>query len=102
MNEHLLRTNDLNETNAIDYIRGSVGAYIKKNFVLGAEENLESDASLLESGVIDSTSVLELVEFIEATFKIKIADSDLNHEHFDTIDRISQFVASKITQRPAA
>jgi acyl carrier protein len=102
MNELFLRTNDLNHTGAIDYIRESIGTYIRSNFVLGAEETLENNASLLETGVIDSTSALELVEFIEETFKIQIADSDLDHENFDTIDRIAQFITSRITPRPAA
>jgi acyl carrier protein len=97
MNEPFSCTDGLNETSAIDHVRESVRAYIKNNFVFGAEETLENDIPLLDAGIIDSTSVLELVEFIETTFKIKIADKDLDHENFGTIDRISQFITSRTT-----
>jgi acyl carrier protein len=101
MNKHFLRTTDATKTNAIEYIRESIRTYIKNNFILGTEETLNNDTSLLDAGIIDSTSALELVEFLETAFKIKIDDRDLNPEHFDTIDCISRFVASKIAQQSA-
>ena len=50
------------------------------------------DDSLLESGVIDSMGVLQLVAFLEATHGIKVADDDLMPENFDTIGAITVFV----------
>jgi acyl carrier protein len=50
------------------------------------------DDSLLESGVIDSMGVLQLVAFLESTHGIKISDDDLMPENFDTIGAIAAFV----------
>ncbi|MCK5231970.1 MAG: acyl carrier protein, partial [Desulfobulbaceae bacterium] len=55
-----------------------VRTFIFENFLFDAEESaLGNDDSFLEQGVIDSTGVLELVEWIEETFEIKIDDTEL-------------------------
>ena len=50
------------------------------------------DDSLLESGVIDSMGVLQLVAFLESAHGITIRDDDLMPENFDTIGAIAAFV----------
>jgi acyl carrier protein len=49
----------------------------------------------VDSGVVDSTGVIELVAFLEETFGIEVADEDLIPEHLDTIANIAAFVHSK-------
>jgi len=48
-----------------------------------------------ESGVLDSVAILELIMWLEGTFDITIAQSDLTVENFGTIDAISSYL-----QRP--
>ena len=52
-------------------------AFVIENYLFGEEGKLGNDDSFLESGIIDSTGVLELVRFLEATFSIKVADEEL-------------------------
>ena len=60
------------------------------------------DDNLLEGGILDSMGVLELVEFIEAEFRITVSDEDLLPENFQTIERIASFVQQRIqTDREA-
>ena len=75
--------------------------YIAENFLFGIEDDLSSSQSLLESGVIDLTGVMELVLFLEQTFQIEVADEDLVPENLDTIDNISRFVNRKLASRAA-
>ena len=56
--------------------------------------DLEHD-SLVEEGVIDSVSIMKLVDYIEQTFSVKIGDDDLVPENFDTLDDITQLVQTK-------
>ena len=51
--------------------------------------------SLLNSGLIDSTGIFELVAFIEAEFAIKILDEEVTPPNFETIGAISAFIAKK-------
>ena len=56
---------------------------------------LDHETSLIGSGVVDSTGVLELVAFLENRFGIRIADEEVTPEHLDTIRRIENLVARK-------
>ena len=73
-----------------------VRTFIFENFLFDAEESaLKNDDSFLEQGVIDSTGVLELVEWIEETFKIKIDDTELVPENLDSVNLIAAFIERK-------
>ena len=56
---------------------------------------IEDDSPLLDSGIIDSLGVLDLVSFIEKEFKITIADEDLMAENFESIASMAAFVQIK-------
>jgi acyl carrier protein len=58
--------------------------------------SVESDASLVDAGIIDSTGVLELVEFLEESYGIHVGDDELTPENLDSIDRIAAFVERKL------
>ncbi|HQL53985.1 MAG TPA: acyl carrier protein [Phycisphaerae bacterium] len=78
--------------------------FIIENFLLGDEGGLTNAQSLLRTGVIDSTGVLELVTFIEETYQLEIADTEMLPENLDSIDNIGRFLARKLAGRatPAA
>lgn len=76
-----------------------VSAFISKNFLFDESKKLGEDDSLLGSGAIDSTGILELITFLESTFRLKFDDKELVAENFDSIARIKSFVASKLNHR---
>ena len=70
--------------------------FIVETFLFGADDaQLEDGDSLLESGVIDSTGVLELVGFLEEEFEIEVKDEELVPENLDSIDNLAAFIAKK-------
>ncbi|NOX87868.1 MAG: acyl carrier protein [Calditrichaeota bacterium] len=56
---------------------------------------LDYDDSLLELGIIDSVKMLDLINFIEEKFGIKVEDDDLYPENFDSINAIVNYINSK-------
>jgi acyl carrier protein len=56
----------------------------------------------MDSGIIDSTGVLELIGFLENEFDITIADEELEPENLDSISNLVRFVSSKSRLEPAA
>lgn len=73
-----------------------VEEFIFENLLLGDRSRVPERAeSLIESGVIDSTGVLELIEFLEEAFGISVADSETIPENLDSIDRVEAFVGRK-------
>lgn len=73
-----------------------VRAFIVETFLLGNDGRLDSSQSLLKSGVVDSTGIMELVMFLEETYGVHIADEDMLPENLDSIDNIAGFLARKL------
>ena len=67
-----------------------VREFLLSNFYV--DTHLNSETSLLETGVIDSTGVLEVIGFIEETFGISVDDSEMLPENLDSIKGIAQYV----------
>jgi acyl carrier protein len=59
------------------------------------EEDLQDDASFLEQGIIDSTGVLELVEWLEDEFGFTVDDEELIPENLDSVNSLTDFIARK-------
>lgn len=53
------------------------------------------EASFLEEGIIDSTSVLDLVLFVEEKFGISVDDEEITPENFDSVSLLAAFVSRK-------
>ena len=77
-------------------IENSVREFIAENFLFRADAQVSNNQSLLESGVIDSTGVLELIAFLESTYDISIADEEIVPENLDSIDNMAQYLARKL------
>ena len=73
-----------------------VGQFISEQFIFDQERKITWDDSLLETGTIDSTGILELVLFLEEKFSIKVDDEDLIPDNLDSINRIANFVDGKL------
>jgi len=77
-------------------IRAKVHQFIRKNFLFDDKAQLGDDQSLLGSGVVDSTGILELISFLEETCSVKFEDSELVADNFDTINKIAAFITTKL------
>ena len=78
-----------------ELLASSLRTFINGHFPASKRRELQNADSLLESGIIDSLGVLDLVSFIESEFQIMVSDEDLTPENFQTIDRIMAFVEGK-------
>jgi len=72
--------------------------FIKRNFIYDDKKSLGEEESLMGSGVVDSTGILELIAFLEETFGLKLRDDELVADNFDSLAKISAFVAGKVSQ----
>jgi acyl carrier protein len=60
------------------------------------KKSIAADEDLLMQGIIDSMGVLKLSSFIEEKFDIKVTDIDMVPENFQTLERLTQFIKSKM------
>ena len=55
-------------------------------------KDVDEKDNLIMNGVIDSMGVVQLVAYLEETFKMKVKDEDIVPDNFETIDVISSFI----------
>lgn len=56
---------------------------------------LANEASLVESGILDSLSFLRLVVFVEDRFGIIMGEADLIPENFDSVNTICAYLRAR-------
>jgi acyl carrier protein len=84
-------------------ILGRVRTFIEENFLFREDiSDLADTDSLLESGVMDSTGVLELVAFLESEFSVQMADAEIVPENLDSIASIAKYLERKLMVDVAA
>ena len=77
-------------------IREDIRRFVLDNFVFGENgEKLQDDTSFLENGIIDSTGILELVEYLEQHYGIKMQDEELVPDNLDSIQNITRYLETK-------
>lgn len=77
-------------------IQSQLRRFIIDNFLFGddSQEIPETD-SFLQTNLIDSTGILELVHFVEQTFRITVEDEELIPENLDSLANVTHFVVRK-------
>ena len=71
--------------------------FIVETFLFGdTDATFEDGESLLDSGIVDSTGVLELVGFLESEFGLEVKDDELIPENLDSVDNLAGFIERKV------
>ena len=66
--------------------------FVLQKFPLARKRKVANNDNLLESGIIDSLGVLDLVAFLQQEFAVAVADEDLTPENFQDIECMARFV----------
>lgn len=80
-------------------VQTSVRDFLRDELRAPGSDTLGSGDSLLDSGLLDSAGIFQLVSFLEERFQFVIADEDVVPEHFETIDAVVAFVETKTGAR---
>ena len=76
-------------------VQNKIRTFIIDNYLFGDDEGLENNTSFLDEGIVDSTGILELIEFISDEFSIHVEDDELVPENLDSIDNVTAFIGRK-------
>ncbi len=63
---------------------------------LDDKNEIPLNKSLLDQGVLDSLGILELIEYIEEKWNIKIEDEEFNQDNFGSINKMEKFISAKL------
>ena len=73
----------------------TLSSFIAREILKQPERELASDDPLISSGLIDSFSLMDIALFIEDSFGVRIEDTELNAETFDTLQQLTDLIASR-------
>lgn len=80
----------------MENIRKKVKSFLLGNYLFTEDDAaLADDVSFLESGLIDSTGMMEVIFFIEENFSISVDDAEMIPENLDSVESLVAFVAQK-------
>jgi acyl carrier protein len=76
-------------------VQERVRQFIAENFYVTDPSDLGDSVSLINSGLVDSTGMLEVISFLEAEYGIRVAEQETVPANLETIGNIAAFVARK-------
>lgn len=80
----------------LDAARTQLRQFILSNYLFTDDQAaLQDDASFLDGGILDSMGILELIDFLDETFKVKVEGDELVPENLDSINSLITFLATK-------
>ena len=79
-------------------IEREIRSFLIDNFLFGRTEEWRDHVSLL-GNVIDSTSAIELVTFLQDRFAITVEDNEVVPENFDTLENVVAYVERKLPSK---
>lgn len=69
---------------------------IAKDILNIPEKTIALEEPLISSGLIDSFSLVDLAILIEDVFKVRVDDTELNSDVFDSLDQLADLILSRI------
>jgi acyl carrier protein len=78
-----------------DEIVTSIERFVATQILKQPNRKIAADEALISSGLIDSFSLMDLALYVEDTFGIRIEDSELNADTFDTLNQLATLITSR-------
>ena len=69
--------------------------YIATEILKQPNRTIQPDEALISSGLIDSFSLMDLALYVEDTFGVRIEDTELNAETFDSLRALADLIKSR-------
>ncbi len=79
-----------------DSILTELSAYIARQILKQPDLSIAADQALISGGLIDSFSLVDLALFIEDTYGVRIDDTELNAETFDSLNQLAALIAERL------
>ena len=80
------QTRTLNRDRLVDFLVEKLGI---------ASDELHDDTPLFTGGLLDSFSMVDLIQFLEEEAGVQMSETEVNLENLDSLERILAYAASR-------
>ena len=78
-------------------LNNRIREFINENLLVFDDEAEFTDSdNIFELGFVNSLFAMKLVSYVENNFKIKVENSDLRLDNFNSVDNIVKFINNKL------
>jgi acyl carrier protein len=81
--------------NTIDQYIDRILAYLRGSVLLDPCTEIPLDRSLVETGILDSYGIVELLTFIEGEFGLAIPENDITKEKLGSIRKMARYIGAR-------
>ena len=78
-----------------DEVISTLEQYIAAKVLKQPGRKISSNEALISSGLIDSFSLMDLALFVEDTYGVRIEDTELNADTFDSLSQLAALIDSR-------
>lgn len=71
--------------------------YIATHILKQPGRSIPAQEALISNGLIDSFSLVDLALFVEDSFGVRIDDTELNADTFDSLGSLAKLIASRMS-----
>ncbi|MDA7686676.1 acyl carrier protein [Pseudomonadales bacterium] len=76
--------------------RSVLRKFILENYLYTEDESaLKDDDSFLDSGILDSMGILEVIDLLNEVFSIEVEDDEMIPDNLDSINDLLAFIKKK-------
>jgi acyl carrier protein len=72
-----------------------LATFIAEKILRQPKRVIRADEALISSGLIDSFSLMDISLFVEDNFGVRIEDTALNAETFDTLQQLAKLIEGR-------
>ena len=69
--------------------------FLAEKILKQPNRKIAADEPLISSGLIDSFSLMDVALYVEDTFGVRIEDTELNADTFDTLTQLAALIESR-------
>ncbi len=74
----------------------TIAKFIARDILNEPGRMIKSDENLISSGLVGSFCLVDLALFVEDHFHVRLADTELNAAHFDTLEQLAVLIHSRM------
>ena len=78
-----------------DEIVANLSQMIAAKILKRPNRSIKPDEALISSGLIDSFNLVDVALLVEDAYGVRIDDSELNADTFDTLDQLAELIRSR-------
>jgi len=75
-----------------DPISQRLAEFLAKEILRQPKRQISTDDALISSGLVDSMSLVDVAIFAEKQFGVRIDDTELNADTFDTLGELTELI----------